>query len=109
MHYGEIHVLMLLPGCLRVCTYCCKVVLSYAQNIESTADLHSLSNDLQHLAVTDISHDSMSTPYSDISTSNLQTPTTKRKHSRGMTTSIFDDEQPNPGFVDINLNENKLI
>ena len=42
--------LTLLPGYLRVCTYCCKVVLSYAQNPEVSGDLGALSEDLHHLS-----------------------------------------------------------
>ena len=41
-----------LSGYLRVCTYCCKVVLSYAQNPEATGNLWDLSEDIrQHLLV----------------------------------------------------------
>ena len=41
-----------LTGYLRVCTYCCKVVLSYAQNPEATGNLWDLSEDIrQHLLV----------------------------------------------------------
>ena len=33
-----------------MCTYCCKVVLSYAQNPEVSSDLGALSEDLRHLS-----------------------------------------------------------
>ncbi len=35
-----------------MCTYCCKVVLSYAQNPEVSGDLGALSEDLHHLSAT---------------------------------------------------------
>ncbi|XP_064646018.1 1-phosphatidylinositol 3-phosphate 5-kinase-like isoform X3 [Lineus longissimus] len=37
-------------GDLRVCTYCCKVVLNYAQQTDSSGDLRALREDLKSLA-----------------------------------------------------------
>jgi hypothetical protein len=39
-----------LSGDLRVCTYCCKVVLNYAQQTDSSGDLRALREDLKCLA-----------------------------------------------------------
>ena len=36
-------------GNLRVCTYCCKIVLSYAQSVDSTGDFKALQEDLQRV------------------------------------------------------------
>lgn len=47
-----VYVFIFLPGDLRVCTYCCKVVLSYLQSSDMTsvlsADLKALQEDLEN-------------------------------------------------------------
>ncbi|XP_014674475.1 PREDICTED: 1-phosphatidylinositol 3-phosphate 5-kinase-like [Priapulus caudatus] len=64
--------LMGCTGDLRVCTYCCKMVLSYAQSSDSSYDLASLQENMSSLVAT-IESDS------DSYTETSRTPSKKRR------------------------------
>ena len=84
-------------GYLRVCTYCCKVVLSYAQNPEATGSLWDLSEDIrQHLLVSpDAGHADRqgSATSGDVGWWELQSKILQRRQSTA------DDQEYRQGWV----------
>ena len=68
-----------------MCTYCCKVVLSYAQNPDAAGDLRELSEDL-NLHISTVDENSGSPAYAEIWTQSL-----RRKSSR--VSNIFEDDR----------------
>ncbi len=85
--------LPLLIGFLRVCTYCCKVVLSYAQNPEVSNDLGALSEDLQNLSAIDPEIAAASPSQGGTGQNqDVEWPTLTKKKGRQIQHSIFEED-----------------